>query len=387
MLYCTVLTALYCTALHCSTALHCTTLHYIMMCCAAMHHSALHCTLLRSSKLLRHHMCQYFYPFYTTPSAPIRNHPTCFILIILLSFLNTYHPCIYPLLFTLSSTSSTLLFCSITPYCSLPYTAHSPILPTPLYCPLPYIAHSPILLTLPYCSLSYIAHSPILLTPLYCSLSYTAHLYVALSVSTAWEVRADPRSSSTGGSPVVALVTILLPNTTHSQTYPAPSLSKMGSTPLGRDTGDEDVRGKHVERYLQSMRSCVIAADRTGVITIWDLSSMAPKAFGSKSEPSCLLRLCLCDHPAVLFRPKVAPYPPSSFSISSSSLSVMPALVGVCAYPMSTEPIPSSSSISSSPSVPKSVTDSRDSNILCVTFANGRVVVVDLLNRRLGTDY
>jgi hypothetical protein len=180
----------------------------------------------------------------------------------------------------------------------------------------------------------------------------------------------------------VALVTILLPHTAHTQTHPdpAPSLSKMALV-----GGDHNAIGsKKTESFLQGMRCCIIAADRAGVITLWDLSSMAPKAFGSKSEPSCLLRLCLCDHPAVLFRPKVYSNPLSSSSVSSSPLSAMPALVGACAYPVSTEPFPSSSSSSSPPSVPKSITDSRDSNILCVTFANGRVMVVDLLNKRLG---
>lgn len=185
----------------------------------------------------------------------------------------------------------------------------------------------------------------------------------------AWEVKADPRSGIKEGCPVVAIVGILLP---HSSPVQATSLPQSAASTANGVSDDMNSRPLKIGIGL---KCGIVAADNAGVVTVWDLAVLASKSFGSKGGPSCLLRLCLYDHPAVLFQLPNYGYdngPISRTTLSSTGATV----VGLCPFPRSTEP--------EDESVPKGLTDSKDNDILCVTFSNGRVMLLDLMKRRIG---
>lgn len=195
-------------------------------------------------------------------------------------------------------------------------------------------------------------------------------------------MKADPRSGIKEGCPVVAIVAILLPHHTSGG-------GAGGGTETGVGTGEGAGGGTGtVHRGTQplsvphsavhGLKCGLVAVDRAGVVTVWDLAVLASKSFGSKGEPTCLLRLCLYDHPAVLYHLPSYGYDTGSISRipGSSTGSTGSTVVGLCAFPRSAE--------SESESVPKGLIDSKDNDVLCVTFSNGRVMLLDLMKRRIG---
>ena len=182
-------------------------------------------------------------------------------------------------------------------------------------------------------------------------------------------MKADPRSGIKDGCPVVAIVAILLP---HSIPGQATSLSPSAASTT---RGASDNTNALPLSTRSGLKCGLVAVDSAGVVTVWDLAVLASKSFGSKGGPLCLLRLCLYDHPAVLYQ--LPNYGCDSGPTSRSPFSSNGAtVVGLCPFPRSTE--------SEKDCVPKGLTDSKDSDILCVTFSNGRVMLLDLMNRRIG---
>jgi hypothetical protein len=189
-----------------------------------------------------------------------------------------------------------------------------------------------------------------------------------------WEVKADPRSGIKEGCPVVAIVAILLPH--HTSGGGAETGVGAGGGAGTAHTGTQPQSVPHSTAH--GLKCGLVAVDRAGVVTVWDLAVLASKSFGSKGGPTCLMRLCLYDHPAVLYHLPSYGYDtgstsriPATFTGSTGST-----VVGLCAFPRSTE--------SESESVPKGLTDSKDNDVLCVTFSNGRVMLLDLMKRRIG---
>lgn len=218
-------------------------------------------------------------------------------------------------------------------------------------------------------------------------------------------MKADPRSGIKEGCPVVAIVAILLPH--HTSGGGAGGGTETGGgtgggvgiggsgTGEGAGTGERTGGGVGtgggtgtVHRGTQplsvphstvhGLKCGLVAVDRAGVVTVWDLAVLASKSFGSKGGPTCLLRLCLYDHPAVLYHLPSYGYDTGSISRipGPSAGSTGSTVVGLCAFPRSTE--------SESESVPKGLIDSKDNDVLCVTFFNGRVMLLDLMKRRIG---
>ena len=127
---------------------------------------------------------------------------------------------------------------------------------------------------------------------------------------------------------------------------------------------------------VSGLKCGLVAVDRAGTVTVWDLAVLASKSFGSKGGPSCLLRLCLYDHPAVLYHLPHYDYGDGPVGRTPPSSSTGSTVVGLCPFPRTTE--------SEAECVPKGLTDSKDNDVLCVTFSNGRVMVLDLMKRRMG---
>ena len=207
-----------------------------------------------------------------------------------------------------------------------------------------------------------------------------------------WEVKADPRSGIKDGSPVVAIVAILLPHTgtVHGTTLPlalpvAQSAHRgsenINALPSTTSTGTSTAGAS---ASASRLKCGLVAVDSAGVVTIWDLAVLVPKSFGTKGGPSCLLRLCLYDHPAVLFQLPTYAYGYGYGSDNGpSSKAPLPltgsTVIGLCSFPRSTE--------SEDGGVPKGLTDSKDNDVLCVTFSNGRVMLLDLSRRRIGKTF
>lgn len=206
-----------------------------------------------------------------------------------------------------------------------------------------------------------------------------------------WEVKADPRSGIKDGSPVVAIVAILLPHTGTVHGAPPPLTLPVAQS---AHRGSENINALHSTistststasggASASGLKCGLVAVDSAGVVTIWDLAVLVPKSFGTKGGPSCLLRLCLYDHPAVLFQLPTYAYG-SGYGNGSdngpSSKAPLPltgsTVIGLCPFPRSTE--------SEDGGVPKGLIDTKDNDILCVTFSNGRVMLLDLLRRRIG---
>ena len=202
-----------------------------------------------------------------------------------------------------------------------------------------------------------------------------------------WEVKADPRSGIKDGCPVVAIVAILLPHTgaVHGAPPPLPVAQSAhggseNTNALPSTTSTGTASGS-AGRGASGLKCGLVAVDSAGVVTIWDLAVLVPKSFGTKGGPSCLLRLCLYDHPAVLFQLPTYGYGSGSGSDNGPSNKAPLPLTGstvisLCPFPRSTE--------SEDGGVPKGLTDSKDNDVLCVTFSNGRVMLLDLLSRRIG---
>ena len=204
-----------------------------------------------------------------------------------------------------------------------------------------------------------------------------------------WEVKADPRSGIKDGCPVVAIVAILLPHTGAVQgaslPLPVAQAAHRGSKNINTlpSTTSASTASGGGGGSGGGLKCGIVAIDSAGVVTLWDLAVLVPKSFGSKSGPSCLLRLCLYDHPAVLFQLPTYGYDNGySYDNGPSSKATPPSpstgstVIGLCPFPRSTEP--------ESGIVPKGLTGSKDNDVLCVTFSNGRVMLLDLLKRRIG---
>ena len=206
-----------------------------------------------------------------------------------------------------------------------------------------------------------------------------------------WEVKADPRSGIKDGCPVVAIVAVLLPHTgaVHGASLPLPvaqsahrgseNINALPSTTRTSTSTSTASRGGGGS----GLKCGIVAIDSAGVVTVWDLAVLVPKSFGTKSGPSCLLRLCLYDHPAVLFQLPTYGYSYENgygYDNGPSSKAPLPStgstVIGLCPFPRSTE--------SEHERVPKGLTDSKDNDVLCVTFSNGRVMLLDLVKRRIG---
>jgi hypothetical protein len=210
-------------------------------------------------------------------------------------------------------------------------------------------------------------------------------------------VKADPRSGIKEGCPVVAIVAILLPEGGGAGGGTETGVETGGGTGGGVGTGGAGTGGgagggtrtahtgtQHLSvphSTAHGLKCGLVAVDRAGVVTVWDLAVLASKSFGSKGGPTCLMRLSLYDHPAVLYHLPSYGYDTGSTSRipANSTGSTGSTVVGLCAFPRSTE--------SEDKSVPKGLTDSKDNDVLCVTFSNGRVMLLDLMKRRIGENH
>lgn len=179
------------------------------------------------------------------------------------------------------------------------------------------------------------------------------------------------------GSAVVALLPLLLPYFAPSSSSSNDNNSNSSSSRNNHNNNNSATSIRGTDKGIPTstfspstqfaMKSGLIVATKGGVFTIWDLSQLAHKLMGKKPGPTCLQRLCVWEHPAAsLFNP---------ISEWEHSISILGAT-----------PLPRSASnpFSKEESEVRGIEDSKDNNLLCVTFGGGESLVMDLLLRRLG---